>query len=154
MANYNEAKMVKMIEWKNEMFRKCRRLQDAINKRRVELNDVVMLIGDTAFHYGRNSVNMFDRIRRMPLAERLAIDPKTVVKVIKYGPGSDESVTANLGVDLDTWKKYLRLCEEIQPFEDQLRVLHEVNDPTLDLVDRLHRQVVAWGFRDPEEIAV
>lgn len=154
MPSYNEAKMVRFVEWKNEHFRKSRRLGQMIEEKRGELNKVVDYINEATRHYGQEATAMFDEIRRMPLHERLAIDPRTVVKVIHHeANGECESYTANMGVDLETWTKYLRLCEDIESLERRRSDMLKSNEPMLRLVQELQGQVIAWGFRDPEEIA-
>ncbi len=154
MPSYNEAKMVRFVEWKNEHFRKSRRLGQMIEEKRRELNQVVSYIDDATRHYGQKATAMFDEIRRMPLHERLAIDPKTVVKVTHHESNDRcESYTPNMGIDLKTWTQYLRLCEDMESLERRRSDMQKSNEPMLRLVQELQGQVIAWGFRDPEEIA-
>ncbi|MCW0193316.1 MAG: hypothetical protein OJJ55_18680 [Rhodococcus sp.] len=152
MPSYNEAKMVRFIEWKNDHFRKVRRLGQMIEEKRRELNNVVSYINDATRSYGQKAVEMFDQIRRMPLNEREAVDPKTVVKVI-YREAQGESYIANMGIDLSTWTKYLLLCHDLELLERRRSDMQTPNEPMLRLVQDLRSQVIAWGFRDPEEIA-
>lgn len=154
MPSYNEAKMVRLIEFKNEYFRKVRRLGEMIDDKRMELNKVVHYIEDATRRYGSNAVAMFDEIRLMPLRERLKVDPKTIVLVIHHeAPGRQESYTANMGINLETWITYLRLCEDIESMKRRIDEMNMGYESTLRLVQDLRSQVIAWGFRDPEEIA-